>query len=113
MASHTTDILATHPVLREIVNRLVKTFHPERIYLFGSYARGDASHDSDFDLLMVVHDSPLPRYRRDQEAFLALVGVGASKDIVVFTRDEFTRGLKVMTSLPASVEREGILLYGA
>ena len=33
---------------------LVEAFDPERIYLFGSYARGDAGPDSDDDLIMVV-----------------------------------------------------------
>ncbi len=35
------DILKRDPVLGEIVRRLVEAFHPERIYLFGSKARGD------------------------------------------------------------------------
>jgi predicted nucleotidyltransferase len=41
-------------VLAEIVRRLVAGFQPERIYLFGSHARGDAGPDSDYDLLMVL-----------------------------------------------------------
>jgi len=37
--------------LADIVERLVDAYTPERIYLFGSKARGDAGPDSDFDLL--------------------------------------------------------------
>jgi uncharacterized protein len=91
--------------------RLTALLTPERIYLFGSQARGDASTDSDYDLLIVVRESRLPRYRREQEAFRALCGLGISTDVIVFTRDEFERGKQVVTSLPATVEREGRLLY--
>ena len=107
------ELLSRHPVLADIVDRLAQAFHPERIYLFGSQARGEGTSESDFDLLMVVPESSLPRYRRDQEAFRVLNGVGASKDIVVFTREEFDRKRKVVSSLPATVEREGVLLYAA
>ena len=113
MAAEGAQVLSRHPVLTEMVTRLVRAFAPERIYLFGSQARGEATSESDFDLLMVVSESSLPRYRRDQAAFRALIGIGVSKDIVVFTRDEFDRKRKVVCSLPATVEREGVLLYAA
>ena len=44
------------PTLSEIVRRLVDAYCPERIYLFGSRARGDAGAGSDYDLLLVVPD---------------------------------------------------------
>lgn len=107
------QLLREHPVLSEMVRRLVAAFQPERIYLFGSRARGEATGGSDFDLLVIVSESPLPRYKRDQAAFRALSGVGAAKDVVVFTREEFDRKRTVPSSLPALAEREGIVLYGA
>jgi predicted nucleotidyltransferase len=97
--------------LLEVLKRLTALLAPDRIYLFGSRARGDANADSDYDLFVVVHASQLPRYRREQEAFRALCGLGVSTDVIVFTRDEFERGKKVVTSLPSTVEREGRLLY--
>ena len=42
----------------EIVATLISRFHPRRIYLFGSRARGDARRDSDYDFLIEV-DKPL------------------------------------------------------
>jgi predicted nucleotidyltransferase len=97
--------------LAEMVQRLVAAFQPERIYLYGSRARGEGRPDSDYDLFMVVSGSALPRYRRDQAAFRSLCGIRASKEIVVFTRDEFNSKLSVVCSLPATVAREGKLLY--
>ena len=98
--------------LAEAVRRLRSGLHAERIYLFGSRARDEADEDSDYDFLVVVRDSPLPRYKREQQAFRALCGMGIAKDVLVFTRDEFNRGATVVSSLPATVVREGRLLYG-
>jgi predicted nucleotidyltransferase len=106
-------VRASDSVIEQMVVRLVAALSPERIYLFGSHARGDAGPDSDYDLLVVIPSSPLPRYRRDQAAFQALVGIGVSKDVLVLTRDEFERQRQVVCSLPATVEREGVLLYAA
>ena len=97
--------------LDEMVRRLVESFRPERIFLFGSRARGNETADSDYDLLMVVSDSPLPRYRRDQAAFRVLCGVGAGKDVIVMTRREFDVKRSAVCSLPSIVEREGRLVY--
>lgn len=103
--------IADHDPLAESVRRLRGSMSAERIYLFGSRARGEATDDSDFDFLVVVRESPLPRYKREQQAFRALCGMGIAKDVVVFTRQEFERGLQVITSLPATVVREGRLIY--
>jgi predicted nucleotidyltransferase len=46
--------------LGEIVRRLVDAYQPERIYLFGSWARGEQNADSDYDLLVVVPDDASP-----------------------------------------------------
>lgn len=113
MAELDSGILTADPLLAEMVRRLVDTFQPERVYLFGSKARGESDLDSDYDLLVVVPASSLPRYKREQKAFRALCGVGAAKDVLVFTREEFNSKLQVATSLPATVEREGRLLYAA
>ncbi|TKB92090.1 MAG: nucleotidyltransferase domain-containing protein [Nitrospira sp.] len=104
---------ASNSVVGKIVQRLVSALSPERIYLFGSQARGDAGPDSDYDFLVVVRTSTLPRYRRDQAAFDALLGIGVAKDVLVLTHDEFERQRTVVCSLPATVEREGMLLYAA
>lgn len=39
----------------ELCNRIVQEFHPERIILFGSYAYGKPSEDSDIDILVILH----------------------------------------------------------
>src|ERR1035441_8271010 len=42
--------------IAEITRRLVDYYHPERIYLFGSAARGDSGPDSDLDFCVVLPD---------------------------------------------------------
>jgi predicted nucleotidyltransferase len=52
--------------------RLIAACQPERIYLFGSVARGDADQDGDYDLLVVVSDDAPPERRRSRLAYEAL-----------------------------------------
>jgi predicted nucleotidyltransferase len=40
--------------IQDLCDRIAREFHPERIILFGSYARGDANEDSDVDLLVIM-----------------------------------------------------------
>ena len=101
------------PPLAEAVRCLVDAFRPEQVYLFGSRARGDSRADSDYDLMVVVHESDLPPHRRAQHAHLALRDVRVAADILVWTRQEFDRFLPVVGSLAATILREGRLLYGA
>jgi predicted nucleotidyltransferase len=100
-------------VLGEIVRRLVAAFQPRRIYLFGSRARGDAGPDSDFDVLLVLDELKDRGWRVSQDAYLKLRGVAAAVDVVVCSVDDFERRSKAAASLPATVAREGRLLYAA
>jgi predicted nucleotidyltransferase len=107
------SVLEQDALLREIVRRLVTALEPERIYLFGSRARDDAHADSDYDLLVVVPASDLAPHRRDLVAYRALYGLGAAKDVLVYTRKEFESRSRAASSLPATVLREGRLIYAA
>lgn len=113
MASELTKMLRAEPALAEIVRRLVDAFQPERVYLFGSKARGDAGPDSDYDILLVVPESPDPPYRRAQRAQDMLWGIWTAADVLVLTREEFDSRRYVPTSLAATVLAEGRLLYAA
>jgi uncharacterized protein len=99
------------PTLIEITRRLVETYRPERIYLFGSRARGTGGADSDYDLLVVVPDDVSPALRRSARAYEALWGLPTCGDILVWTRTAFAERLHLRASLPSTVEREGRLLY--
>ncbi len=39
--------------IKEVVNKIVKEYQPEKVILFGSYAWGKPTEDSDVDLFIV------------------------------------------------------------
>lgn len=97
--------------LAEVVRRLVAALQPERIYLFGSRARGEGTPESDYDVLVVVSQTPDAPYDLERRAYSALVGLATPVDVVVMSRERFERRRMVAASLPATVEREGELLF--
>ena len=99
--------------LKEVVNRLVKAYQPDSVYLFGSMARGDAGPDSDYDLLLVVPDESPPKRRRSRLAYQVLRGTGIAVDVLVCTRSYFEARRHLKASLPGTVLREGRLLHAA
>ncbi len=107
------DLLKSDPTLSEIVRRLVDVYEPERVYLFGSRARGDQDPDSDYDLIVVVPDEAPPSRKRSRLAYEHLWGTGKGADVLVWTRGRFDSRLHLKASLPATVLREGKLLYAA
>lgn len=101
------------PALSQIVDRLVRIYHPERIYLFGSVARGEAGAHSDYDLMVVVADDTPAELRRSSPAYRAIWRLGTAADILVYRRASFQEQLQLKSSLPSTVVREGRLLYAA
>lgn len=99
--------------LTEALRRLVAAYEPERIYLFGSMARGDASPDSDFDLMVVVPDEASDERRRSRLGYEALRGTGIAADVLVCTSSYFDERLHLRASLPATIVREGKLVHAA
>lgn len=99
--------------ITEITRRLVGYFHPERIYLFGSAARGDAGPNSDLDFCVVLPDDAPERLYRPG-IHRVLWGVGTAADVVRWPASEFeSRAAHVKASLPATIVREGKVLYDA
>lgn len=100
-------------VIDQILQRLVAAYHPERIYLFGSVARGEAGKDSDYDFMVVVPDDAPPELRTSAEAYRVLHDIPAPVDIAVYRRTSFDSRLHLKASFPATIVREGKLLYAA
>ena len=96
--------------LEEMVARIVAHFHPQRLILFGSHARGEAREDSDFDLLIIAPSSE-PRWRRTVPVYRLLAGLGVPKDIVWWTPEEIAEWRDVKSHLIHRVLREGKVLY--
>jgi uncharacterized protein len=102
-----------NPQLAKVVSRLVERFQPDFIYLFGSRARGDATENSDYDLLVIVPEARESGYERMRRANRVLRDLDLPTEVIVLSRFEFERDLSVVASLPATAVREGRLLYAA
>ena len=96
--------------IKEMVNRIVDQFQPEKIILFGSYARGTAGPDSDADLLVVMPVEGSKR-KRATEIDLALFGIDMPADVVVVTPEELERQKDVIGTFVHPAVREGQVVY--
>jgi predicted nucleotidyltransferase len=96
--------------IRRIMRRIVNEFHPHKIILFGSHARGTAARDSDVDLLVMM---PVPGSKRAQavEIATALHDIDIGKDIFVTTPEEFEWRRHVVGTVERAADREGKVLY--
>jgi predicted nucleotidyltransferase len=52
----------TVPGIQKIVRQIVDRFHPQKVMLFGSYAYGQPTVDSDVDLLVVMETAENPMH---------------------------------------------------
>jgi len=97
-------------VINEAVRRLSERFRPERIILFGSYARGKADDRSDLDLLVIC---PLRKSRQKLAAEMdrALEGMKLPRDIIVFSLREFEEEKTIPGTVARYAWQEGKLLY--
>jgi predicted nucleotidyltransferase len=97
--------------LEEVKNRLVATYNPIAIYLFGSYVWGKPTEDSDLDLLIVIDQSDEKSYDRVRPGQRALFGMGIANDLIIYTKDEFERISNNVTTLGYKIRREGKVIY--
>lgn len=94
------------------VQKLVAAAQPSRVILFGSYARGEASEDSDLDLLVVENQvenrgEEMVRLRR------AIGRVGIGVDVLVYSEEEVARRGEVPGTVIYWALQEGKTLYDA
>jgi predicted nucleotidyltransferase len=94
----------------EITRRIVQTSHPEKIILFGSYARGSQGADSDLDLLVIVRG--VKRLREESiRVRRALRGLLVPLDLVLATPEQIDRLGNTSGLIYRSALQEGKVLY--
>ena len=96
--------------IRQMTRRIVKKFDPNKVILFGSYAKGTATKDSDADLLIVM---PVSGSKREKgvEIGVELHDVHIPKDIIVTTPEEMERRKNIVGTIAYIATREGKVLY--
>jgi predicted nucleotidyltransferase len=97
-------------LIQEVTQRIVEKFHPEKVILFGSHARGDAHPDSDLDLIVVMNTEQdfIDRMVSVREIF----GLRRwAMDVIVYTPEEYERDLQIIGRLPSMIAGEMRVLH--
>lgn len=98
------------PLLRRVVQRYIRAFAPERIVLFGSYAKGTNQQSSDIDLLVVadLEGDPLFYLRRARQL---AADCFPPVDVVFATTEEFESAATAKSPFLLSILEGGIIVY--
>jgi len=96
--------------LQEIKHRIVKAVPAEKIIIFGSFAYGKPTSESDLDILVVM-DSDLPRHKRSIPIYRALAGLFIQKDVVVYTPAEIKEWEDVPQAFVTTAIKKGRVIY--
>jgi predicted nucleotidyltransferase len=100
-------------LLAEITRRLAEAIEPERIYLFGSHAAGNANEDGDVDVPAVVPDTKKSVREIAIEGRKSLWNIEALFDLTVCTKLQFERFRDVKNSIMNEAFDFGGLVYGS
>lgn len=95
----------------ELKDSFVENLAPVRIYLFGSFAEGRQTEDSDFDFYIVVKDSEKDIAELTTKAYKSIRRIKQRPvDILVGTQSRFEQR-KNIPSVENEVNQKGVLLY--
>jgi predicted nucleotidyltransferase len=94
----------------QVVEQIVEKFKPQKIILFGSYARGNPRPESDVDLLVVTKTSDKASKSLDIRRH---VGVMFGLDLVVYTEKRLKERVDMGDWFLRDVLKEGKVLYEA
>ncbi len=95
-----------------IVDNLVHSIHPQKIYLFGSYAYGEPNSDSDLDILVIKDDFD-KKIEIKRAMRKALSEIDMPKDLLVARSDEFEFYRHETGSVYQTISEKGRLLWSA
>jgi predicted nucleotidyltransferase len=97
-----------------VVKTAIDVARPSRVYVFGSWARGEATPDSDLDLAVFIEDSrkaEISELRKNIRA--ALSGLHMSMDLIVATEGYVNEFRSSINSIYYQIVHEGTLVYDA
>ena len=108
MNEYTPQSIST--TLNEITRRISEKFAPDKIIVFGSYARGGVTPDSDVDILVILH---VEHSRRQvaTEIERALIGMNVPIDVIVATPEDIEEHKDQVGTIIRPALLEGKVLY--
>jgi len=104
------NFMVTMDIIKEFCHQIGREFGAERVILFGSYAQGTPSADSDINLLVVAETSLSPPERYSAVRRL-LADVPSGFDIIVKTPKEYVRWRSVVNNIVYFADKYGKVLY--
>lgn len=105
-----TGIVSREQILR-LGAQIAREFQPERIILFGSYARGEPGPDSDVDLLVILPFEGKPW--RTATAIRARTRPAFPLDLIVRTPEQLRERLRLGDPFLTEIVDRGEVLYEA
>ena len=99
-------------VIESLVQSIVEAVHPLKIILFGSYARGKTSPDSDIDVLVVMPNGVHCRHTA-QQLYRQIKGLGVPFDILVVTPRNLEKHKDNIGLIYQAILKEGKEIYAA
>jgi uncharacterized protein len=103
-------LLQTRSILAELIERVNQVTQARRIIVFGSTARGEATPQSDIDILVVV-TGPIHHRKLAQEIYRNLHGIQVPVDVIVATEDEVQQYANRKGFILSPALKEGLLIY--
>jgi predicted nucleotidyltransferase len=94
----------------QIITSIVDAIHPIKIILFGSYANGNPTSDSDIDLIVVTENS-LPKRKTSVILWNLLDTIPLAKDIIVTSREEFDFYCHEAGSVMRTANEKGVVIH--
>ena len=98
--------------IEEVVNVINSIVDSKTIYVFGSYARGEQTADSDIDIYIVAKNINGRVIEKLSEIRAALINViDKPADILLSTEIIFEERKNYKSSIERIVEKEGVIVY--
>lgn len=102
--------MITDEIVKAMTDRIADTFYPDKIIVFGSWAREELTEHSDVDFLVIMQYSGS---KRDAQVAIrrALKGFGVPKDVIVASEQELQQKQYLTGYIYGAALREGRVLY--
>ena len=106
--------MITEAQIQAVVQRIVDGYAPDRIILFGSYAYGTPTEDSDLDLLIIKQNAEAKRTERSVAVWRHLWDASLpAMDIIIRTPAELAKAAGIADSVETTALQQGRILYAA
>jgi predicted nucleotidyltransferase len=102
--------MITSEKIQEIADNVAREFQPEKIILFGSFAWGTPTEDSDVDLF-IVKEGEGKRWEKERAVYKFLAGAKIPIDVLVYTGEEAKQSRKKGNFFLEDIFTKGRTLY--